>query len=109
MKKLLLITIIFCLGFVACQKQAQPQQTQAQAPEPKQAQAEPKQEQMSEEELGQKIEQAVKNKELWIELLELTQKHQVEWCWVKGHDGNELNERADELARIGCCQAQMEK
>lgn len=67
MKKLLLITIISCLGFVACQKQAQPQQTQAQAPEPKQAQAEPKQEQMSEEELGQKIEQAVKNKD-WEEL-----------------------------------------
>ena len=51
--------------------------------------------------------QAVKNKELWIELLDISQKHQIEWCWVKGHDGNALNERADELARIGCCQAQM--
>ena len=60
MKKLLLIAIISCLGFLACQKQAQ-----TNPPETKQA--EPKQEEMSEEELGQKIEQAVKNKD-WEEL-----------------------------------------
>ena len=60
MKKLLLISIISCLGFLACQKQAQ-----TNPPEPKQV--EPKQEEMSEEELGQKIEQAVKNKD-WEEL-----------------------------------------
>lgn len=53
--------------------------------------------------------QSVKNKELWIELLEIAQKHDIEWCWVKGHDGNEMNERADELARIGCCQAQLQE
>ena len=26
-------------------------------------------------------------------------RHQVEWRWLKGHAGHELNERADELAR----------
>ena len=39
------------------------------------------------------------NVDLWKEMdLELA-KHQVEWVWVKGHAGNHLNERADELAR----------
>lgn len=41
----------------------------------------------------------VKNKELWLELLEQEKKHDVEWHWVKGHSGNEMNERADTLAR----------
>ena len=41
----------------------------------------------------------VKNKELWEELDNLTKKHNVQWHWIKGHAGNELNERADELAR----------
>ena len=27
--------------------------------------------------------------------------HDIEWRWVKGHAGDELNERADELAREG--------
>jgi ribonuclease HI len=29
----------------------------------------------------------------------LTHKHEIEWHWVKGHAGDELNERVDELAR----------
>lgn len=41
----------------------------------------------------------VKNKELWVELDELSQKHHVNWNWVKGHADNELNNRVDELAR----------
>jgi ribonuclease HI len=41
----------------------------------------------------------VKNADLWQELLDITGKHLVKWHWVKGHDGNELNERADQLAR----------
>lgn len=39
-----------------------------------------------------------KNIPLWEELLELTEKHTVSFQWVKGHDGNEYNERCDELA-----------
>ncbi|HUW63129.1 MAG TPA: ribonuclease HI [Spirochaetia bacterium] len=41
----------------------------------------------------------VKNVDLWQELLRVAAAHQVEWVWVKGHAGNELNERADELAQ----------
>ena len=43
----------------------------------------------------------VKNIELWKRLDEARARHEVEWHWVKGHAGNELNERADELARRG--------
>lgn len=43
----------------------------------------------------------VKNAELWQELDEATKPHQIEWIWVKGHAGDEMNERADELAREG--------
>ncbi len=41
----------------------------------------------------------VKNKELWIQLDDLINKHNVNWKWVKGHSGLEYNEKADELAR----------
>ena len=41
----------------------------------------------------------VKNKELWQELYNLTQKHEVEFIKVKGHADNEYNNRCDELAR----------
>ena len=41
----------------------------------------------------------VKNVELWQELLPLLKKHQVEFLKVKGHAGDELNERCDKLAR----------
>ena len=43
----------------------------------------------------------VKNEDLWRRLDEAQQRHEIEWLWVKGHAGNELNERADELARQG--------
>jgi ribonuclease HI len=43
----------------------------------------------------------VKNAELWQELEALAKAHQVEWRWVRGHAGHDLNERADELARKG--------
>jgi ribonuclease HI len=43
----------------------------------------------------------VKNVELWKRLDEATGRHNVEWHWVKGHAGYDLNERADELAREG--------
>ena len=40
----------------------------------------------------------VKNKDLWIELLKAVNRHQIDWNWVKGHEGNEGNEIADKLA-----------
>ena len=41
----------------------------------------------------------VKNKELWLTLdLEIS-KHNISWEWVKGHAGDEYNEKADFLAR----------
>ncbi|MDH3664593.1 MAG: ribonuclease HI [Alphaproteobacteria bacterium] len=40
----------------------------------------------------------VKNQDLWERLDTATQRHQVEWRWVKGHAGNVGNERADKLA-----------
>jgi ribonuclease HI len=43
----------------------------------------------------------VKNDDLWRELEALADAHQVEWHWVRGHAGHDLNERADELAREG--------
>lgn len=42
----------------------------------------------------------VKNIELWQELHALAQKHNISWQWVRGHNGNPLNERADELANL---------
>ena len=41
----------------------------------------------------------VKNKELWQDLIELTQMHNVTFHKVKGHADNEYNNRCDELAR----------
>jgi ribonuclease HI len=43
----------------------------------------------------------VKNEDLWRRLDELAALHQVEWVWVRGHEGNVGNERADELANLG--------
>ncbi len=43
----------------------------------------------------------VKNEDLWRRLDEARGRHEVDWRWVKGHAGHELNERADELARRG--------
>ena len=40
----------------------------------------------------------VKNVDLWKRLLAAKEQHQVEFIWVKGHDGHALNERCDELA-----------
>ena len=38
------------------------------------------------------------NKELWAELLDLIDKHNVKIVWVKGHAGHPENERCDKLA-----------
>jgi ribonuclease HI len=43
----------------------------------------------------------VKNVELWQRLEALAALHDVQWHWVRGHDGDPGNERADELANRG--------
>lgn len=40
----------------------------------------------------------VKNVDLWKRLLAAKEPHTVEFVWVKGHAGHELNERCDQLA-----------
>ncbi len=40
----------------------------------------------------------VQNKELWLQLIALQEKHNVSWHKVKGHADNELNNRCDKLA-----------
>ncbi len=40
----------------------------------------------------------VKNQDLWKRMLEAVSRHQVSWHWVKGHAGQEMNERCDHLA-----------
>lgn len=43
----------------------------------------------------------VKNKDLWQALEAACARHEIKWVWVKGHAGDDGNERADELARLG--------
>ncbi|BAP57122.1 ribonuclease HI [Thioploca ingrica] len=43
----------------------------------------------------------VKNEDLWQRLDRVTQQHQVEWLWIKGHNGHPENEIADQLANQG--------
>jgi ribonuclease HI len=52
--------------------------------------------------------QPVKNDDLWRRLDEATQRHHIDWRWVKGHAGHDENERADELAREGLREARQE-
>ncbi|MEY4717893.1 MAG: hypothetical protein RL563_511 [Pseudomonadota bacterium] len=43
----------------------------------------------------------VKNEDLWRRLDAAIQNHQIEWVWVKGHNGEPGNEHADSLANKG--------
>ena len=43
----------------------------------------------------------VKNQDLWQALDEAANRHEIDWRWVKGHNGNPGNEKADELANLG--------
>ena len=40
----------------------------------------------------------LKNPDLWEKLYALTEKHELTFVWVKGHDGHDYNERCDTLA-----------
>jgi len=43
----------------------------------------------------------VKNEDLWRRLDAAIARHNIEWKWVKGHSGEQGNERADALANLG--------
>jgi len=40
----------------------------------------------------------VANMDLWRRVLDAAKRHEVSWRWVRGHSGNEYNERVDRLA-----------
>jgi ribonuclease HI len=50
----------------------------------------------------------VKNNDLWKQLDQLAQQHQIEWFWVRGHSGHDGNEQADKLANQGAESINME-
>jgi ribonuclease HI len=41
----------------------------------------------------------VKNQDLWEQLEHAAGRHEVEWKWIRGHAGNEMNELCDRLAK----------
>lgn len=41
------------------------------------------------------------NSDLWQILLRESFNHEIEWIWIRGHNGNVMNDKADELANIG--------
>jgi ribonuclease HI len=43
----------------------------------------------------------VKNSDLWQQLDQESERHEMQWHWVKGHSGHRENEIADELANKG--------
>jgi len=45
----------------------------------------------------------MENVDLWQQLEEQCERHEIEWHWIKGHSGHPENERADELARQAIC------
>ena len=46
----------------------------------------------------------VKNIDLWQQLDALRTRHHVDWRWVRGHNGDPGNERADQLANRGAAE-----
>lgn len=43
----------------------------------------------------------VKNMDLWRRILDAAARHEIDWLWVRGHSGDEGNERVDRLATAG--------
>ena len=44
---------------------------------------------------------SVKNEDLWRRLDDVSQQHEINWLWVKGHSGHRENEMVDALANRG--------
>ncbi len=40
----------------------------------------------------------VKNMDLWRRILDAAKPHKIDWRWVRGHNGDEMNERVDVMA-----------
>ena len=53
------------------------------------------------------IWQQALNADLWEQMLQLCAHHRVAFNWVRGHSGNEGNERCDELARAAAIAANL--
>ena len=51
----------------------------------------------------------VKNQDLWQALDEAIARHEIEWRWVRGHNGNPGNETADALANLGIDEMQQRR
>lgn len=49
----------------------------------------------------------VKNADLWQQLDEVAQRHDIQWNWVKAHQGHPQNERCDDLARAAAAQSEL--
>ena len=42
----------------------------------------------------------VANKDLWLDLVSLRERHEIKWEWLRGHSGHRENERCDDLATM---------
>ena len=49
------------------------------------------------------------NSDLWLPLIELLKEHEVEFVWVKGHNGHQENEYCDTIATKMASRARQEK
>jgi ribonuclease HI len=56
---------------------------------------------LEEKRLDHRCQATVKNADLWKRLDALVAQHEIEWRWVRGHNGHPENERADQLANRG--------
>lgn len=45
-----------------------------------------------------RVNEEIRNADLWRMLLALTEYHTVRFVWIRGHDGHDYNERCDKLA-----------
>ncbi len=52
---------------------------------------------------------AVKNRDLWMRMIELLGRHDVHFHWLKGHVGYPENEQCDRLARAQACRGDLPK